>query len=400
MIPEELDIVARPVAHLPLVRAIVDRLGILPAVEERCPRHPLNRVSDAQCVLALILNVLCGRPALYRMEGWLERLDMELLFGEDAAADAFNDTRLAEALDHLDAAGTDTILADIVRAYLAEESQPRAFSAHHDTTSVTLFGAYEAESQPQPAHGYSKDHRPDLKQLIYGLTLHGAVGMPLVSSVEAGNTSDPVAARDHLARLVEVLPEEHEVTLVGDCKLVDARTIGRILRAGLHFVSLLPDTFNARKELIEEAWKERPDAESWPVLAEKPGRRKADPHTEYRGWSFDRDFRTVLEDADGEGPASIEQLRFLVVWSGALAQRFDAALDDKLDREASKLQTGVRRANKRGFLCERDAEPEFRRNGHSAMTRPRSNLDFLFREAETCRHTTLSTEFSIGSNYA
>ena len=285
MIPSDLDVLARPVAHLPFVRAVVDQLGILQAIDARCPKHVLNRVADSDCVLALILNVLCGRPALYRMDEWLARLDVDVLFGEGTAAEAFNDTRLAEALDHLDEAGTDNVLANIVRAYLAEDGEPRAFSVHHDTTSVTLFGAYDGETEPRPMHGYSKDHRPDLKQLIYGLTLHGAVGMPLVSTISAGNTADPVAARDHLARLAAVLPDYHEVTFVGDCKLVDAHTVGRILRAGMHFVSLLPDAFNLRRDLIGEAWAERPDVASWPLLAEKPGRKRADPKTAYRGWS-------------------------------------------------------------------------------------------------------------------
>jgi len=357
VIPTDLDVLARPVAHLPFVRAVVDQLGLLPAIEARCPAHALNRVSDADCVLALVLNVLCGRPALYRMDEWLGRLDVDVLFGEGTDAAAFNDTRLAEALDHLDEVGTDTLLADIVRAYLAEDGEPRAFSAHHDTTSVTLFGAYEGEAEPRPAFGYSKDHRPDLKQLIYGLTLHGAVGMPLVSTISAGNTSDPAAARDHLARLVDLLPEEHEVTLVGDCKLVDAVTIGRVLRSGLHFVSLLPDTFALRRDLVDEAWKERPDLDAWPLLAEKAGRKKADPVTAYRGWSFERPFRTVLQDAQGkeEGAESNEPLRFLVVWSDALAERFDEALEPKLARDADKLQAEARRASARGFRCDDDA---------------------------------------------
>jgi transposase len=152
-----------------------------------------------------------------------------------------------------------------------------------------------------------------------------------------------------------VLPDEHEVTVVGDCKLVDARTVGRVLRAGMHFVSLLPDTFKLRHELILEAWATHPDEATWPVLATKPGRKKGDPHTEYRGWSFERPFRTLLEDAAGDGPESIENLRFLVVWSDALAQRFDAALEQKLLRDEQKLQDAARRSNGRGFRCEQDA---------------------------------------------
>ncbi len=222
-------------------------------------------------------------------------------------------------------------------------------------TSVTLQGAYETDAEPRPAHGYSKDHRPDLKQLIYGLTLHGPTGIPLVSTISAGNTSDPAVARDHLARLVEVLPDQHEVNFVGDCKLVDARTVGRLLRAGLHFLSLVPDTFNVRQALIREAWALRPEPDDWPLLAEKKGRKKDDPVTTYRGMSFVLPFKTMLETREGDGPASMEDLRFLVVWSDDLARGFDDSLEPKLARDADKLQQAAKRANGRGFACEADA---------------------------------------------
>lgn len=358
MLPDSLDVLARPVAHLPLVRAVLDQLGILDRIEEHCPTHALNRVSDAQCVGALVLNALCGRPSLYRMDEWLGRLDLEVLFGPGVTGDAFNDTRLATALDHLDAVGTDNLLADIARAYLVQEDgAPCVMSVHHDTTSVMLHGAYETTAEPMPAHGYSKDHRPDLKQLIFGLTLHGATGVPLVSSLHAGNTSDASVARDHLARLADVLPAEHEVTFVGDCKLVDARTVGRLLGSGLHFVSLVPDSFKLREELIREAWAARPAIEDWPVLAERPGRTKGEAATSYRGMSFVRPFRLILESRDDDPDALQvrEELRFLVVRSDALASAFDASLDQRLEREATKLQQVAKRANGRGFDCEADA---------------------------------------------
>lgn len=352
----DLEVTTRAVSHLPIIRAVIDALGIAEVIDERCPKHALNRVSDADCVIALILKTMCGSPSLYRLPDWLRRLDLDVLLGADADPDAFNDTRVAEALDHLDAAGTDTILADIAGAYLANSDGLCAFSVHHDTTSVSLHGAYaDDEAEPRPAHGFSKDHRPDLKQLIYGLTLHGAVGIPLVASVNAGNTADSSVARDHLAQLVAMLPAEHEVTFVGDCKLVDARTIGRILRAGLHFVSLVPDNYKCRREFIERAWSEHPDPASWPVLGKKPPKRKGEPSLEYRGVSYTGDFRALLEDDAGEGPASIEELRFVVVYSDALTDRFDAALKPRLERERAALEKTVTRLNKRGFDCEADA---------------------------------------------
>jgi len=402
MIPDDLQLSARPVAHLPLVRAVIDKLGILDVIDEHCPKHALNRVADSDCVLALITNVLAGRPALYRMDEWLGRLDVEVLFGEGAQADAFHDTRLGVALDHLDQAGTDNIMFDVSQRYLTDT--PGDFVAHHDTTSVSLFGAYrDDDAAPAPAHGFSKDHRPDLLQLVYGLTLHGAAAAPLVVTVEPGNTADSTVARDHLARLADVLPDEREVTLVGDCKLVDKHTVGRILRAGMHFVSLLPDSFRLRRELIERAWTQVPALADWPVLATKPGRRKADAPTAYRGQSFEAPFRAILEDADGVGEDSMEDLRFLVVASDTLAAKFDRGLDKKLEREAVAVAKKVSAANKKSFACEADARsaaesaaakvalhratvqliPEERREKRAHVGRPRKD--------ETHEYTTVWT---------
>ena len=82
MIPDDIQLEDRSIAHLPLVREIVERICILDVVDDRCPRHTLNRVSDALCGLALITNVLAGRPALYPMDRWLAKLDVDVLFGE------------------------------------------------------------------------------------------------------------------------------------------------------------------------------------------------------------------------------------------------------------------------------------------------------------------------------
>ena len=343
------------VDHLPLIRAVLDQLQIHEVLSEQCPQHELARISDADCAVAIILRALSGRVALYKIESWLEGLDMKVLFQSQPDPAFFNDTRLATALDHIDAVGTDNILAEIATRYLHRQPQEQ-YSIHQDTTSVLLQGLYETTDKPTPAHGFSKDHRPDLKQLIFGLTVNQQ-GIPLIASVKDGNTSDQEANRDHIKELQQLLPEDDEVTLVADCKLVDANTIGKVLGAGLHFVSLLPNSFSLRAELIEDAWKSRPALSQWPVLAEKPGRRKADPHIKYRGFSFARTFPVLLDTGkQGFTPVkSNEPLRFLVLYSDALAAKFERSLPGKLQKEVKKLQVAEKKLNKDGFACEADA---------------------------------------------
>ncbi len=120
-------------------------------------------------------------------------------------------------------------------------------------------GAYEEdparpwpEGAPRPKRGYSEDLRPDLKQLIDGLTVHGPTRIPLNRSVLDGNTADPKANRFQIESLAALLPAEHEVTLVADCTFVDAETLGQARNSGFHYVSLLPHTFGLRYDLVEK----------------------------------------------------------------------------------------------------------------------------------------------------
>ncbi len=60
MFPDDLSVDALPLGHLPLVTARVDDLGITQALDELLPKDPRSKVSDADCVLAMVLNILGG----------------------------------------------------------------------------------------------------------------------------------------------------------------------------------------------------------------------------------------------------------------------------------------------------------------------------------------------------
>jgi transposase len=354
---DDLEIRSLPVGHLPVIRSCLDQLGVFGVLDGHLPRHPLAHASDAECLAVMVLNVLSGRVALWRMDQRFENIDLELLLGEGVRSEWFHDNRLGRALDHIDEVGTDTLLSEVVLRYLGQhDSEP--FSVHLDQTTVSLFGAYDTDQEPTPAHGFSKDHRPDLKQLVFGMSLHGAVGIPLTMGLHSGNTSDHVANRDHLSRLANLLPSPDDVTIVADCKLVDGETLGRLTGSGFHFVSLVPKNFGVRQELVDKAWAEAPDVSTWPVLATKPGPKKADSPRHYRGRSFSGAFTLQLfaHDDDTTAVHSNEDLRCLVVHSDALAERFDKALDKKLEREAKALAKTHQRVLAKEFACEADAQ--------------------------------------------
>ncbi|MCP3962754.1 MAG: IS1634 family transposase [bacterium] len=350
---DDIDLRTRHLGHLPLVRALIAKLGVDQAVNEVLPKDPRSRVSDADCVAAMILNILSGRCALYSMPEFFEHTDTDIVLGSHCPPDALNDARLAAALDHLFDAGTDYVLGRVVQAYLGRHDAPADYSVFIDTTSIALHGAYDllpAQGAPTVRRGFSKDHRPDLKQLVFGLSLHGAVGIPLTCSSLDGNTADKKANQWNIGQLASLLPEQDEVTLVGDSKLVDAELFGQLLDEGFHFVSLVPLTYAVRTQLVQSI---RDHDAQLPELARTPGRRRAEPDSLYRGRSFRRDM-DVVDPHTGE--RRTEEMTLLVVRSDSQAVGFDNALDKRFIQEERRFMTAVKKANKRKFKCRDDAE--------------------------------------------
>lgn len=353
MLPEELDLYTAHLGHLPLVRALITKLGIDQTVDELLPKDPRSRVSDSQCVAAMILNILSGRCALYSMPEFFEHVDTAVVLGSDCPPDALNDARLAAALDHIFEAGTDTVLSGVARAYLGRTEAPSDYTVLLDTTSISLHGAYDgtpAEGAPAVRRGFSKDHRPDLKQLVFGLSLHGAVGIPLSSASMDGNTADKHANKWNIEALAGLLPEEDDVTLVGDSKLVDAELFGQLLDEGFHFVSLVPLTYAVRTALVEQI---RVAGDTLPELARVPGARKADPDRLYRGKSYRRSMSVIDPHTRDK---RVEPMTLLVVHSDSQLMGFDNALIKRLVREERQFLGAVKKANKRKLKCREDAE--------------------------------------------
>jgi len=347
---DDLQVDAKHLGPLPLAVAIIHELGIARVLDELLPRDPRSNISDSDCVIAMILNILGGRIALYRMEGWTRKLPVKRLFGEHCEPEDFSDARLARALDHLFKVGTDRVLSEVVRQYLDREDRPTTYSVHQDTTSASVYGAYEGEPPawaPQMLRGFSKDHRPDLKQLVFGLSLHGANGLPLMATMFDGNTSDKYANNFHIESLVDLLPDEDEITMVGDSKLVEAQTLGALVDAGFHFVSLVSRSFAVRDEVLDRLCAES----DLPELGRTAARRKADPDSVYRGRSY-RAEMTIQRPAEGRED---KELRFLAVHSSSLAAKVERELPKKLLKEKKALFKQVGKAGKQLLSCERDA---------------------------------------------
>lgn len=383
-----------PVAHLPLILGMLRKLEVAALIDEVIPPHPNNVISCGIGVEALVLAILDGDHALYKVGSRLEDRGMLSLLREGLERESLNDYRLGQILESLFASNLNRVFSALALNALKVYAIDTPW-LHHDTTTITLYGAYEGGEAdregapemaspvaPRPAYGHSKDRRPDLKQVLLSLGVSGDGGLPLRLGIRDGNTSDsteaPVALEECLA-----LGLEGMVGIVADSKAYSQRTLGLCREKSIGLVTLVPRTCGIRQEL--EAWGQQ--HASLPVLVEKPGHTKRDAPRRWRGQSVER----VVAVEYGDGQVEQEPLRFVVVHSSQLAQQQATAYATAQTKEAEWVADHIRRVTARSFACATDAEAaiaqeEGRGPGRRGRQAQRWRYHALHYRVETFRH--------------
>jgi len=136
-----------PVAHLPLVLGVARKLQVAAVIDTVCPPHPANVVSCGRGVEALLLAILDGHHALYKVGARLEERGMLPLLQSGLPSTALNDSRLGQILDALFAANLHRVFGAVALKALEVYAIPTPW-LHQDTTTITLYGAYEEEPRP------------------------------------------------------------------------------------------------------------------------------------------------------------------------------------------------------------------------------------------------------------
>src|ERR687885_1590110 len=83
----------RPVAHLPLVLGVLRRLKVASLIDDLIPPHPAHGLSCGRGVEALVLAILDGHHALYKVGRRLKERGMVALLQPRLTRAALNDHR-------------------------------------------------------------------------------------------------------------------------------------------------------------------------------------------------------------------------------------------------------------------------------------------------------------------
>lgn len=261
------------IGALPLVNWLLDRMRLREILSEHLPPDdPRTELSTVSALLVLVRNVLLSREPVYGVAEWAAGFAPDLfeLWPEEVAL--LHDDRLGRSLDRLfDSVGPELILA-VVR-HVVQEFAVSLDELHNDSTSISFHGAYEeaqqeAKQRGRSTHaitwGHSKDHRPDLKQLLYILTISEDGGVPIYFTTASGNQTDD---RTHVQTwdLLHQLVGRPEFLYVADCKLASSENLAHIATRGGRFVTVLPRT-HQEDEVFRARLRQSPTTITWKPL--------------------------------------------------------------------------------------------------------------------------------------
>jgi transposase len=238
------------VGALPIINRILQRLKLEEFLRDSLPSEDRRvKVPTASVLLVLLRNLLLSREPLYGIGEWAVRHAPDLLGLTPEQVAAFNDDRVGRALDRLFDCDVASLSLAVV-GHAVRQFDVSLDELHNDSTTITFHGDYRSALEERSLRGrlraaitwgHNKDHRPDLKQLLYILTIARDGGVPIQFRVASGNVTDD---QTHQASwdLLCSLSGRRDFLYVADCKLATAENMAYLHHRGGRFVTVLPRT--------------------------------------------------------------------------------------------------------------------------------------------------------------
>ena len=238
------------VGALPILDDLIHRLQLEQFLRAALPPEDRRtKLSPAKALLVLLRNLLISREPIYGVGEWAARHAPDLLGLVPADIDRLNDDCVGRALDRLFLADIPSLVLSVA-AHAVKEFGISLDELHNDSTTVSFCGAYTGAAMEQRllgrptlaiTFGHNKDHRPDLKQLLFILTVTADGGVPLHFRAESGNVVDDQTHRDTWDLLCQVTGRR-DFLYVADCKLATSENMAYLHQRQGRFVTVLPRT--------------------------------------------------------------------------------------------------------------------------------------------------------------
>jgi transposase len=244
--------------HLGLVAGMFDELGIGDVLDQATHQNPEMRdLTVGEAVKAMVLNGLGFiNQALYLVPRFFQNKPTSRLIAPRATPAQLNDDALGRPLDTLYASGV-TPLYSLIAATAAERLGLAPRFAHLDSTSVHVDGRYNSDEEPEDkvvpiTRGYSRDHRPDLNQVMLELIVEHQAGIPILMQPLSGNSSDAQDFGEVMGTHVRQLQTTYGLTsLVADSALYSEANLQKLARTHVKWITRVPATVNEAQAVLD-----------------------------------------------------------------------------------------------------------------------------------------------------
>ncbi len=332
-IPMQTNYQSKDLGHLGMVSAMCKELKIAQIIDQAIPTSLDKKVSVGNLVVGMILNGLgFFSRALYLTPKYFADKPVERLIGKGVQAEHLNDDALGRALDQIYEFGTTELYSEVA-TNAVKELGLKSRSAHLDSTSFHTDGEYNSQEElaadsklVKVTKGYSRDHRPELNQIILNLISENQAGIPVFMKAASGNATDKEGfgniVKDHISELKNWTEIEY---LIADSALYTKETIAELNDKHL-FITRVPESIKEAKEAINEA-----------------------ELVEFR--QIDENYSYIVKTSNyGE----VEQ-RWLIVKSKEAAKRDLHSLAKKFSKCSEAEQREWRKLCRQEFACKEDA---------------------------------------------
>lgn len=314
--------------HLGIVAGVCQEISLIEQIDRQVKASE-RKVSCGQGTQAMILNALgfVGR-ALYLTPDYLHNKPVDLLIGPELCAADFNDDALDRCLDDLYEAGVTEVFYKVAAHALQVYGIQSKF-VHLDSSSFHLHGAYDRQEPEREVisvtYGYSKDHRPDLKQVVVQLITSHKSALPVWFEALSGNSNDKKTFTATVKAYCKQLSASERPYLVMDSAGFSEATLKAA--QDVRWLMRVPETLAQAKQMVK-------DALAAEMSEIEPGYKGKETVYEYAG---------------------IKQ-RWLIVFSEAAQARELKTLEKTQAKELEAAQKEWRKVEGLTFNCIADAE--------------------------------------------
>ncbi|WP_430639938.1 IS1634-like element ISCwa1 family transposase [Crocosphaera watsonii WH 8501] len=255
------EIQVKNLDHLGIVAGLIDEIGIVKIINNKLGIDVREKISAGTVVKSILINGLgfVSRP-LYLFSQFFQDKAIEKLLGERIKPDYLNDDKIGRVMDELYKYGLNDIFIEVVLEVIKKFKIDLKYS-HLDSTSFHLDGEYKREEDKEKQEeekiikerpifikkGYSRDHRPDLKQCVLDLITSQDGDIPLFVRVGDGNESDKAVFGKVLVEFKKQI--KFDSIMVCDSALYGQENLQIIQH--LKWITRVPMTIKKAKELVQ-----------------------------------------------------------------------------------------------------------------------------------------------------